>query len=64
VSWATERYDGVAAAMDGHLVTCGMCRAGLTCPDGDDVAEAEYRAYRDLQEWEPGEARVVSRRGF
>jgi hypothetical protein len=39
-------YNRAARDLDEHLRTCPLCSAGGSCPDGDDLAEAEYRAHR------------------
>jgi hypothetical protein len=57
MSWATQEYESAATGLDDHLAHCPQCRAGYGCADGDDAAEAEYRAYMTLRHFEPDEAK-------
>jgi hypothetical protein len=41
-------YDRAAAAFDTHVDNCPQCLAGRGCPEGDDAAEREYRAWRAI----------------
>jgi hypothetical protein len=34
-----------AAQLDNHVATCESCSTGQACGEGDDCADAEYRAY-------------------
>jgi hypothetical protein len=43
----TSDYLSAAAQLDNHLAVCPSCRAGHGCEEGDDYAEAEYRAHAD-----------------
>jgi hypothetical protein len=38
-------YSTAAAQLDNHLATCPSCSTGHACGEGDDYADAEYRAY-------------------
>jgi hypothetical protein len=38
-------YPTAAAQLDNHLAICPSCSTGHACGEGDDYAEAEYRAY-------------------
>jgi hypothetical protein len=42
-------YPTAAAQLDDHLATCESCSTGHACSDGDDYAEAEYRAYARMR---------------
>lgn len=39
-------YSDAATRLDDHLKHCPYCGAGLSCSDGDDAAEREYRTWR------------------
>jgi hypothetical protein len=41
----TSDHASAAAQLDNHLAVCPSCRSGQGCDEGDDYAEAEYRAY-------------------
>lgn len=41
-------YASAAADLDTHLRDCPQCSTGRACPDGDDIAEREFRASRQL----------------
>ena len=57
-------YTNAAADLDLHLRNCPSCASGVSCSEGDDTAEREYRSWRALQRTEPGEAsRHRTRRG-
>jgi hypothetical protein len=42
-------YARRARDLDDHLRNCPLCSTGGSCADGDDIAEAEYRASRRLR---------------
>jgi hypothetical protein len=42
-------YQTAAADMDRHMGECDLCSAGIGCPDGDDTAEREFRAFLALE---------------
>jgi hypothetical protein len=44
MSWASD-YAAASNDMDEHVDECEACATGRFCPQGDDYAEAEYRAY-------------------
>ena len=58
----TRSYPNAAADLDEHLSTCPSCSSGRACGDGDDIAEAEFRAFRDLQRQDPDTARATQTR--
>jgi hypothetical protein len=41
-------YLDAATALDSHLNACTACAVGVGCPTGDDIAEREFRADREL----------------
>jgi hypothetical protein len=41
----TSDYTSAAAQLDNHLAVCPSCASGHGCDEGDEYAEAEYRAY-------------------
>jgi hypothetical protein len=45
----TSEYLSAAAQLDNHLAVCESCRSGHGCDEGDDYAEAEYRAHARLR---------------
>jgi hypothetical protein len=45
----TTDYSTAAAQLDDHLATCEACTSGHACGEGDDYAEAEYRAHARLR---------------
>jgi hypothetical protein len=58
MSWAGQEYAAAATGLDDHLAHCTQCGpGGYGCADGDDAAEAEFRAYMQLRHVEPDEAR-------
>jgi hypothetical protein len=64
MSWVTQQYETAASDLDDHLGHCRDCRSGGPgCADGDDAAEAEYRAYMDLRHYEPEQAKTWGRGG-
>ena len=56
---AAAGYQRAGRALDDHLATCPHCQCGQGCPDGDDTAEAEYRAWRDWAREDPAGARTA-----
>jgi hypothetical protein len=42
-------YQTAAAQLDDHVATCESCSTGHACGEGDDYAEAEYRAYAGMR---------------
>jgi hypothetical protein len=62
VSRATKDFEVAALDLDAHLDECASCSAGRACADGDDYAEAEYRAYAELCRSDPREASQWVRR--
>jgi hypothetical protein len=59
-SWgAAGRYERAGRALDNHVEGCPKCQAGHGCPDGDDTAEEEFRAYRDWAREDPDGSRVA-----
>jgi hypothetical protein len=56
-SWGAGRYERAGRALDDHLASCPACQSGHGCPDGDDTAEQEYRAWRDWSREDPTAAR-------
>jgi hypothetical protein len=55
--WHT-RMQAVDAGLAGHTAGCPDCTSGRGCPDGDDAAEAEFRAFVDFRQAQPGDART------
>jgi hypothetical protein len=47
--------------LDEHLNNCPTCSIGVACPDGDDRATSEYRAWREWQRDDPDGARAAQR---
>jgi hypothetical protein len=45
----TSDYATAAAQLDDHVATCESCSTGHACAEGDDYAEAEYRAYARMR---------------
>jgi hypothetical protein len=45
----TVEYATAAAQLDDHLARCESCRNGQACGEGDDYAEAEYRAHAQMR---------------
>jgi hypothetical protein len=43
-------YQLAGTNLDRHLAACPLCTTGRACPDGDNAAEAEYRAWRRLDD--------------
>lgn len=46
-------YERAGADLDDHLNTCPSCQTGIACADGDQAAEAEFRAWRRWQHDNP-----------
>lgn len=46
-------YMDAAVELDTHLDQCVSCAIGRGCPDGDDLAEREFRTDRKLRRREP-----------
>lgn len=42
-------YMDAATELDSHLNECVSCAIGAGCPAGDDIAEREFRADRNLR---------------
>jgi hypothetical protein len=58
-------YENAAAGLDAHLRTCPSCGRGVACADGDAVAEAEFRSWRELERADPDTAAMhPARRGW
>jgi hypothetical protein len=58
-SSGASRYEHAGRALDNHMDNCPMCQSGHGCPDGDDTAEEEFRAYRDWAREDPPGARAA-----
>jgi hypothetical protein len=52
-------YRRSGARLDDHLATCPTCSVGVACPDGDDKATNEYRAFREWQRDDPTKPRTA-----
>jgi hypothetical protein len=50
-------YPTAAAQLDDHLARCETCRSGQACGEGDDYAEAEYRAHAQMRRDSDGNER-------
>ena len=58
-------YEIAGAELDAHLRTCPSCSRGTPCADGDAVAEAEFRSWRELERTDPQTAAMhPARRGW
>lgn len=62
---ALADYESTAADLDAHLSSCPSCNRGQPCADGDQVAESEFRSWRELQRADPETAAMhPARRGW
>ena len=49
----TTSYFEAARRLDEHLATCASCGPDGPCERGYDIAEAEFRSWRQLQRTNP-----------
>ena len=59
-----EEYRRVGARLDAHVEGCEFCSSGVACPEGDSVAEKEFRTWRAWQRGDEPATRAHARAGF